>query len=87
MVQGVAPCECRGWVSSTLSADFPLEGEAKQPPLFKEVSVRTIHWMIKNFPADLHKKAKVRAVQEEISLKDLAIKAVTEYLQKKGKVK
>jgi predicted HicB family RNase H-like nuclease len=42
--------------------------------------------MIRNFPADLHKEAKLQAVQEEISLKDLVIKALTEYL-KKAKVK
>lgn len=36
------------------------------------------------FPDDLHKGAKLRAVEEEITLKDLIIKAVTEYLKKKG---
>jgi len=36
------------------------------------------------FPDDLHERAKLRAVKEEITLKDLIIKAVTEYLKKKG---
>ena len=36
------------------------------------------------FPDDLHKKAKLRAVEEEITLKDLIIRAVTEYLNKGG---
>ena len=36
------------------------------------------------FPDDLHKAAKLRAVQEEISLKELIIRAVTEYLKKGG---
>jgi len=49
--------------------------------------MRMINWMVRNFPADLHKEAKLQAVREEISLKDLVIKALTEYLQKKGKVK
>jgi hypothetical protein len=36
------------------------------------------------FPDDLHKKAKLRAVEEEITLKDLILRAVTEYLRKGG---
>lgn len=36
------------------------------------------------FPDNLHKKAKLRAVEEDITLKELIIKAVTEYLKKKG---
>lgn len=36
------------------------------------------------FPDDLHKNAKLRAVEEEITLKDLIIRAVTEYLKKGG---
>lgn len=35
------------------------------------------------FPDDLHKEAKLRSVKEEITLKELIIKAVTEYLKKK----
>ena len=33
---------------------------------------------------ELHKKAKIQAIQEGITLKDLIIKALTEYLKKKG---
>ena len=36
------------------------------------------------FPAELHKKAKVRAAMDGITLKELILKAVTEYLKKKG---
>ena len=36
------------------------------------------------FPDDLHKEAKLRAVREDITLKELIIQAVTEYLEKKG---
>jgi len=39
---------------------------------------------LRDFPEDLRKKAKVRAVQEDISLKELIIRALTEYLKKKG---
>lgn len=44
--------------------------------------MKLMDWMIRNFPAELQKQAKIRAVQEEISLKDLVIKALTEYLEK-----
>ncbi len=40
-------------------------------------------YMIK-FPDDLHKSAKLEALKEDITLKKLIIKAVTEYLEKKG---
>lgn len=43
-----------------------------------------MNWMIRNFPKPLHKRAKVRAAEEEISLKDLVVKAVEEYLEKVG---
>ena len=33
---------------------------------------------------DLHKEARIKAIREGITLKDLIIKAVTEYLKKKG---
>ena len=46
--------------------------------------MKIIHWMIKNFPADLHKEIKLQAVREEISMKDLVVKVFTEYLKKKG---
>ena len=39
---------------------------------------------VREFPDDLHRDAKVRAAQEGITLKDLIIKAVEEYLRKKG---
>ncbi len=38
---------------------------------------------IKEFPDDLHRKAKAKAALEGISLKALIIKAITEYLKKK----
>ena len=39
-----------------------------------------------NFPDDLHKEAKIRAAQEGTTLKEIIIRALTEYLkeQKKG---
>ena len=42
---------------------------------------------VREFPEDLHKKAKMQALQEDISLKELIIKATAEYLarvKKKG---
>jgi len=39
---------------------------------------------IRNFPEDLHRKAKSKAALEGISLKELIIRATTEYLKKKG---
>ena len=40
---------------------------------------------IKDFPDDLHRKAKSEAALEGISLKALFIKAVEEYLKKKNR--
>jgi hypothetical protein len=40
---------------------------------------------IRNFPKDLHYKAKIQAAIEAISLKDLFIKSLTEYLEKSEK--
>ena len=37
---------------------------------------------IRDFPDELHRKAKSQAALQGISLKDLIIKAVTEYLKK-----
>lgn len=37
-----------------------------------------------DFSKELHKAAKLRAVEEGITLKELIIKAVTEYLKKGG---
>jgi len=41
---------------------------------------------IKEFPNELHKAAKIRAAEEEITLRDLIIRAVEAYLKagKKG---
>jgi len=40
---------------------------------------------IKDFPDDLHRKAKAEASLMGISLKELIIRAITEYLKKKRK--
>lgn len=40
---------------------------------------------IRNFPRNLHHEAKIQAAVEGISLKDLFIKSLTEYLRKKKK--
>jgi len=37
---------------------------------------------LRNFPDDLHRKVKIQAAIEGITLKDLIIKAVTEYLKR-----
>jgi hypothetical protein len=39
-------------------------------------------WTMRNFPKDLYKDAKIRAVQEEITLKELVIRALKAYLGK-----
>ena len=39
---------------------------------------------LRDFPEELHHKAKIQAAVERITLKDLLIKAITEYLEKKG---
>lgn len=36
------------------------------------------------FPQELHRQAKIRAATEGITLKELIIRALTEYLKKKG---
>ncbi len=41
---------------------------------------------VRNFPDDLHKKARLRAVEENLTLRELIIKALEEYL-KTGKKK
>jgi predicted HicB family RNase H-like nuclease len=38
-------------------------------------------YLIRDFPKDLHKRAKIRAAEEEITLQDLIIKAVEAYLK------
>jgi len=42
-------------------------------------------YMIKSFPPELHKAAKIRAAEEEITLQELILRAVKEYLSKKKK--
>jgi predicted HicB family RNase H-like nuclease len=37
---------------------------------------------VKDFPDDLHRKAKAKAALMGISLKELIIRAITEYLKK-----
>jgi hypothetical protein len=42
---------------------------------------------LRDFPEDLHHKAKIQAAVERVTLKDLIVKALTEYLgrqEKKG---
>ena len=39
---------------------------------------------IRDFPEDLHHKAKVQAAMEKITLKELITKALTEYLERKA---
>lgn len=39
---------------------------------------------IRDFPEDLHYKAKIQAALERISLKGLIVKALQEYLEKRG---
>ncbi len=39
---------------------------------------------MRDFPNDLHKRAKMQAVREETTLKEIVIKALTEYLKKVG---
>ena len=39
---------------------------------------------IRDFPEDLHHKAKIQAAVEKMTLKQLMIKALTEYLERRG---
>ena len=39
---------------------------------------------IREFPEELHRKAKAQAALEGTTLKDLVIRLLTEYLKKKG---
>ena len=41
-------------------------------------------YLLRDFPDELHKEAKIRAIQEGITLKDLIIRAIEEYLKEKG---
>ena len=38
---------------------------------------------LRDFPEELHHKAKIQAAVEKTTLKDLIIKALTEYLERK----
>jgi hypothetical protein len=51
--------------------------------ILKEVKIRMAFLNIKDFPDDLHRKAKSEAALEGISLKAFIIKALEEYLKKK----
>jgi hypothetical protein len=42
-------------------------------------------YMIKAFRPDLHKAAKIRGAEEEITLQELILRAVREYLRKNKK--
>lgn len=39
---------------------------------------------IREFPDNLHREAKIQAAREETTLRELVIKALTEYLKRKG---
>jgi len=41
--------------------------------------------LVKGFPVELRKKAKMQALKEDASLKDLVIRAVEEYLARVGR--
>lgn len=41
--------------------------------------------LIKNFPDELHREMKIRAAVEAISIKELVIRAVKDYLKKSKK--
>jgi hypothetical protein len=51
--------------------------------IIKEVVNRMTTINIKDFPEDLHRKAKAEAALMGISLKELIIRAITEYIKKK----
>jgi len=42
-------------------------------------------YLIRDFPDELHKAAKIRAAEEEISIQELILRAIREYLSKKRK--
>ena len=50
----------------------------------KEVIIRMAILNIKDFPDELHRKAKSEAALMGISLKELIIRALTDYIKKKG---
>jgi hypothetical protein len=48
----------------------------------REKPMETSVLLVKGFPVELRKQAKMQALREDTSLKDLIIKAVQEYLKK-----
>jgi predicted HicB family RNase H-like nuclease len=46
----------------------------------KTINLKTIN--LRDFPEDLHRKAKAKAAMMGISLKELIIRAITEYIKK-----
>ena len=46
----------------------------------KNTNLKTIN--LRDFPDDLHRKAKAKAAMMGISLKELIIRAITEYIKK-----
>ena len=42
-------------------------------------------YLIRDFPDELHKAAKIRAAEEEISIQELILRAIREYRSKKRK--
>ncbi len=60
--------------------------QVKRNHIKRRVSVaaknKEFHFMIRNFPRTLHKRIKVKAAQQEITMKQLTIKALEAYLKK-----
>jgi S-adenosylmethionine synthetase len=46
--------------------------------------MKTSVLLVKGFPVELRKRAKMQALKEDLSLKAIIIKAVEEYLKKVG---
>ena len=44
-------------------------------------------YTIKHFPEELHKKAKAAAALEGITLRELILKAVAEYIERRGEIR
>jgi hypothetical protein len=44
-----------------------------------------MHLFIKGFPEDLHREAKIRAAMDGVSLKEIVIRALREYLKEQKK--
>ena len=41
-------------------------------------------YLLRDIPVDLHKELKIQAVREGITLKELMLRALEEYLKKRG---